>query len=263
MVVIKDGPIQIYLNYEFTSTKTQTTNITVLGESGVADVISKDAVATVEVPLTTMNGILSISEATDGNSGNQTSDSNAYPALTFNITGAVTNLLVEKADTLDILAPSFNLPNDDNDYWLTLIPHDAIKSVSVTPGSFTTNIVAITSPAGSAATDADKLAVQNLFEQVVAGSRLKPLDIENINTVSTDKHTDFKVGDKISVYVTFTVTATRVYKIDSVTLNSQSATAKFSYSTGNKTLTADVTVPNKDNNVKTIRFDLTCVVDPS
>lgn len=258
----RNAPIQVYLNYAFTSTKTETTNITVLGESGV-EVLSNDAVAVVEVPLTTMNGILSISEANDGNSGVQTSDNKEYPALTFDITGDVTDLLITKANTLDILAPSFNLPESDGNYWLTLIPHDAIKSVSVTPGSFTTDIEAIVSTAGSAATDEDKVAVQNLFEQVVAGSRLKPLNVENINDASTVKHTDFKLGDTISVYVTFTVTATRVYKIDSVTLNSQSATASFSYGTGNQTLTTDVTVPNKDDNVKTIRFDLTCVADAS
>ena len=256
--------VVLYLNHVFTASKEDTATITVLGEAPSSSIVPDETV-TINLTLAAMNSILSITETDDGSAGSQLSDNKQYPALTFTVPeSAVTAIHTSENDNANLTA-TFSVDDEDENYWLTLIPHDAIKGVQVTPGTFETAFPTIAVSAGEAAnteTNAAGAAVQNLFEQVVHTNRLVSLSTDSISRGGPSRQTAFVNDDVISIFVTYTATTSRTYTVDGdVATVGTSTGATFKHSLSNKTLTTEVIVAG-GTLTKTVKYNLICPSPP-
>jgi len=245
----------VSLNFAFTGGVTQDTEVVVLGESSSG--LSPDSRQAVNVTVEELNSILAVTGETPAltSTSGLLADATAYPGLAFKLSDSIK----EKVEAVGMSAPEVAriLTSTKFTSWLANIPHEAIKSVEV--GSVSTSygdlFSQIASPAGSTpATDPKVIAVQNMFEQVLAANRLAPIDADPRNVATT-----FVAGDKITVYVSFGVTKTRTYKIDTEVESGATATAKFYYGGAEKTLGSAAQIVDCDDNVTAtlVAYDLT------
>jgi hypothetical protein len=225
-------------NHIYTGTASKSVDVVVLGET--ATKASVDETVQVNVSVEQLNAILTVTAFEEDGTD---SDAKAKPSLIFKLAGVEALIKAAPVDTVNAVLASVLFSGDNS--WLAAIPHEAIKSITAGDPEWGYGEMFDDVTADAASSDAQPLAVQNLFEQVVAAGRLQ---------TSNGQNTVFVAGDAITVYITYTVTKSRKYTMDAAT---GTARAKFTVDGTEYTLSAETSINSSDNGDKTIAYKLT------
>jgi len=200
----------LHLQQTYTAAVSQTTTVTLMGEQAVAPLVAD---LTITVPSCNLNSILTLSNAYSADLkdafGNPT-----YPSVSGSFTGLLSSASSIDADFNDKTKDKLSAANSSvdtlqgkfkNESWsyggsafATTYPLEAVIKVE------NADIVGGTlSDALSAGIEAPKAL--ELFEQALAAGKV----------VDSATATTFVSGDSVSVYVTYTLTKTRVFQADS------------------------------------------------
>ena len=228
-------------NHIYAGTASKSVDVEVLGEtaSNLENVHEKVVILLTAEEL---NSILTVTETEEDNTD---SDAKAKPSLSFNLNvlGVMAKIKAAPVTAVNAVLASVNFSGTNS--WLAAIPHEAIKSIEAGDPEWAYGEMFDEVTADAASTDAKPLAVQNLFEQVVAAGRLQ---------TSNGQNTVFIAGDAITVYITYTVTKSRNYTMDGA---AGTAMAKFTVGGTEYTLNAETSIDSYDNGLKKIAYQLT------
>ena len=225
-------------NHTYTGTASKSVDVVVLGETATKP--SADETVSVNVSVEQLNAILTVTAFEEDGTD---SDSAVKPSLSFKLAGVEALIKAAPVTAVNAVLASVNFSGTNS--WLAAIPHEAIKSIEAGDPEWAYGEMFDEVTADAASTDAKPLAVQNLFEQVVAAGRLQ---------TSNGQNTVFIAGDAITVYITYTVTKSRNYTMDGA---AGTAMAKFTVGGTEYTLSAATSINSSDNGDKTIAYKLT------
>jgi hypothetical protein len=248
-------PAALFFNYLYSADASQTTTLTVSGESqdaGPSGAGTPDAVVVANIPAAELNSLMTV--------GAQGSTGVGYPAVTLDWTSLVSadplwvNFLKVEGKDIDPVdfsdhfgtqhptlqkvfsTKTFEFTTNSTNPLLT-IPPEAIKDVDYSGpielkrdasalsqvklgGAASILGTATTAPNTDDISDSQQKAVRGLFLQAMAAGRYKqsPAKAPDSSDLPTDKSPgfDFEAGDTISVYTVFSLTKTRKFIPDTV-----------------------------------------------